>query len=67
MIYFEIEKQDVNCYTCADKLFNKFCLIIFRDFCVKHEREEKRCQTCQNENGTKKRAMLFIFKDISLL
>ena len=51
-IYVVIEKQDAICYVHAEKLFNKFCVIIFRDFCVKHEQEEKRCQSCQNKKGT---------------
>ena len=68
-IYIVIEKQDVICYVHADKLFNKFCVIIFCDLCVKHEQEEKRCQSCQNKKGTchKKRHMLCIFRGISLL
>ena len=52
MIYAVIEKQDASCYAHADKLFNRFCLIIFRDCCVKHERKERRYQSCQNKKGT---------------
>ena len=70
MIYVVIEKQDTSCYAHADKLFNRFCLIIFCDCCIKHEQEEKRYQSCQSKKGTVKkrqRAMLFNFKGISLL
>ena len=37
MIYVVLEKQDTSCYAW---LFNRFCLIIFCDCCVKHEREK---------------------------
>ena len=61
MIYVVTEKQDASCYAHVDKLFNRFCLVIFRDCCVKHEWKKKRYQSCQNKKDTwhKKRAILF--------
>ena len=40
MIYMVIEKQDLSCYACADKLFNRICLFIFHESCIKQEQEK---------------------------
>lgn len=40
MIYMVIEKQDLSCYACADKLFNRLCLFNFHESCIKQEQEK---------------------------